>query len=133
MTIGPDPMTRTEEMSSRLGMCALLAERLDDEIAETVEQVVGVVRAARGLGVVLHREGGDVEGLEALHDVVVEAEVAHLDAAEAGGAVERAVEGRRDREAVVVRRDLDAARLLVAHGLVDAAVPERQLVGVEAE
>ena len=60
-----------------------------NEVAEAVEEVVGVVRAGGGLGVVLHRERGDVEGAQALDDVVVEADVAHLDAAEAGRARRR--------------------------------------------
>ena len=38
----------------------------DDHVAEPVEEVVGVVRTGRRLGVVLHREGGDVEGAQAL-------------------------------------------------------------------
>ena len=105
----------------------------DDHVAEPVEEVVGVVRAGGGLGVVLHREGRDVEGAEALDDVVVESDVADLDAAVAGRAVELAVDRGVDREAVVVRGDLDAAGGLVEHRLVDAAVPERELVGAEAE
>ena len=105
----------------------------DDQVAEAVEEVVGVVRAGGRLGVVLHREGGDVEGAEALDDVVVEPDVAHLDAAVAVRAVELALERRVDGEAVVVRGDLDAAGRLVEHRLVDAAVAERQLVGAEAE
>ena len=83
------------------------------------------MRAGGGLGVVLHREGRDVEGAQALDDVVVEPDVADLDAAVAGRAVELAGDRRLDREAVVVRGDLDAAGGLVEHRLVDAAVPER--------
>ena len=111
----------------------LLVEVRDDEVAEAVEEVVGVVRSGGGLGVVLHREGRDVERAQALDDLVVEPDVAHLDAAVAVRAVELAVDRRVDREAVVVRGDLDAAGRLVEHRLVDAAVAERQLVGAEAE
>ena len=42
-------------------------------VDEPVEQVGGVVRAGGGLGVVLHREGRDVQAGQALDDVVVEA------------------------------------------------------------
>jgi polyhydroxyalkanoate synthesis regulator phasin len=59
--------------------------------------------------------------------------VADLDAAEALGRVELALDGRVHREAVVLRRDLDAAGQLVEHRLVDAAVAEGQLVRAEAE
>ena len=70
---------------------------------------VGVVRAGGRLGVVLHREGRDVEAGEALDDVVVQVDVGDLGAAEAGGRVDGAAERRVDREAVVVRGDADAA------------------------
>ncbi len=53
-----------------------------------------------------------------------------------GDAVRRGrgrVEGRVDREAVVVRGDLDLAGGAVHHRLVDAAVAVLQLVGAEAE
>jgi hypothetical protein len=68
--------------------------------------VVGVVRAGGCLGVVLHRERRDVQAAQALDDVVVETDVADLGTAErrVHGPVERCV----DREAVVVRGDLDA-------------------------
>src|SRR5918995_5586055 len=105
MTIGPDPMTRTLRMSSRLGInsphevlrscrprgawdpAAILRGDPDfrrtslcgsfHEVDEAVEQVGGVVRARRGLGVVLDREGGHLEALQPFDDVVVEAHVAH--------------------------------------------------------
>ena len=52
MTIGPAPMIRMELMSVRLGIVLILA------ISSTKrrEQVVAVLRAGRGLGVVLHGE-----------------------------------------------------------------------------
>src|SRR6478752_3595523 len=135
MTMGPEPMTRTLWMSSRLGIVLLgrAGDGGEHEVSEAVEEVVGIVRAGGGLGVVLHREGGDVEGPQPLHHLVVEAHVAHLDAAVAVGAVERPLQRGLDGEPVVVRRDLDAAGLLVEHGLVDAAVAEGQLVRVEPE
>ena len=157
MTIGPEPMTRTaldvvalghylvSSVSNRSLLSRGLLGRLrrgfeavcpsggDDHVPEAVEEVVGVVRAGGRLGVVLHREGRDVERPQALDDVVVEPDVAHLDAAVAVRAVELALDRGLDGEAVVVRGDLDAAGGLVEHRLVDAAVSERQLVGAEPE
>ncbi len=52
MMIGPEPMTRTLVMSVRFGMSGLPVH----EIGETVEEVRRIVRAGRGLRVVLHRE-----------------------------------------------------------------------------
>src|SRR4051794_2478469 len=88
-TIGPDPITRTELMSSRLGTDT----PLDHELGEPVEQVTGVVRTGRRLRVVLDGEGRHVKTPDALHDVVVEADVADLGAAvrRLGDAVARGV------------------------------------------
>src|SRR4051794_6327898 len=80
----------------------------DDEVTEAVEEVVGIVRPGGGLGVVLNREGRDVEGAKTLDDLVVEADVAHLDPAVAVGAIERALERRLHGEPVVVGGDLHA-------------------------
>src|SRR6059058_2481832 len=96
------------------------------EVGEPVEEVRGVVRSGGGLGVVLDGERGDVEAAQALDDAVVETDVADVDAAE--GRPGRTVDRRVDREAVVVRADLDTSGYAVLHGLVDAAVAETQLV-----
>src|SRR3954470_21265132 len=112
MTIGPDPITRTELMSSRLGTDT----PLNHELGEPVEQVTGVVRTGRRLRVVLDGEGRHVKTPDALHDVVVEAVVADLGSAvrRLGDAVARGVDG----EAVVVRGDLHLAGGAVHHRLV---------------
>jgi len=83
--------------------------------------------------VILHGEGGDVEGVQALDHVVVQVDVAHLDPAEARRRLHDALGRGVDRETVVVRGDLDSSGGLVDHGLVDAAVAERQFVRAEAE
>src|SRR5580704_4836722 len=78
MTIGPEPMTRTEARSARRGMLppgtpghlGPLHQR-----AELVEQVVRVVRARRGLGMVLDSERWRVEQPDALDHAVVEVQV----------------------------------------------------------
>src|SRR5258707_2464969 len=70
MTIGPDPITRTDLRSSRRGMPTL------HEGAELIEVVNRVVRARGGLGVVLDAEGGVVQQPDPFHDAVVEVDVA---------------------------------------------------------
>src|SRR5579863_9999488 len=107
--MGPDPMTSTERRSSRLGMAfprsagpapALclsrpraprpppLCARPLHQRAERVELPGGVMRARRGLRVVLDAERGRVEQPESLDHAVVEVDVADL------GPAERRVEGR---------------------------------------
>ena len=106
------------------------------EIEEAVEEIGGVVRAGRGLRVVLHRERGQVERLQALDDVVVQVDVADDHAAVATAVVRcdgLAVERRVDREAVVVGGDLDLAGRAVHDRLVHAAVAVAQLVRAVAE
>src|SRR5437868_12707834 len=123
MTIGPEPMTRMDLMSLRLGT--------GHDLTELVEQVGGVVGTGGGLGVVLHAEGPAVEQPQALDALVVEVDVADL--GPAVGGVERRVEGGLDREAVVVRGDLDLTGAQVLDRLVHAAVAVAELVGRQAE
>src|SRR5687768_12752759 len=125
MTIGPEPMTRTDWISVRLGTLAL------HELYEAVEQVGRVVRARRRLGVVLDAERRLVEQLQPLDDLVVQADVRDLGTPVGG--LGDLVERRVDGEAVVVRGDLDLAGRTVLHGLVDAPVAVLQLVRAEAE
>src|SRR3954454_1573502 len=94
MMIGPEPMTSTCSMSSRLGTA------LPHEVDEPLEQRGGVVRAGRRLRVELHAERRGLEQPETLDDVVVEADMADLD--RAVGGVGGPVEWRVDGEAVVV-------------------------------
>src|SRR4051812_14051346 len=139
MTIGPEPMTRTDFRSWRFGMSApalLVLRRTRSgsrghQLAEPVEQVLGIVRAGRRLRVVLDAERRDVQCRQPFYDIVVETNVADLDPAERG--VGDLVEGRVHGEPVGVRGDLDLARGRVLHRLVDAAVAVLELVGAEAE
>src|SRR5688572_28004629 len=97
MIIGPEPMTITDWMSVRLGMSGPLP--LGHEIGEAVEEVGRVVRPGGSLEVVLDGEAPQralrVAQLEALDDVVVEADVADGDLAELRrrAALERRVDG----------------------------------------
>src|SRR5687768_4618435 len=110
MTIGPEPITRIDEMSSRLGI------RLQ-KLYETVKQIGSVVWSSCGLGVVLDAEGWLLQQRDALHAVVIEVDVG--DASGAERRVERALDRRVHREPVVVRGDLDFAGGQVLDRLID--------------
>src|SRR5687768_1407587 len=81
-----------------------------------LEDRPGVMRSRACLGVELDRAGAEVREVEALDRSVVEGDVRRL-----------RVVGRRDREAVVLTRDEDAAGPPLEHGVVRAPVPEREL------
>ena len=89
------------------------------------EELAGVVGTRGSLGVVLHAAGGDVERAQALNGAVVEVDVGDL-----GGPGERR---GVDREAVVLRGDVDLARSQLLDRLVGAAVAELELVGLAAQ
>ena len=108
-----------------------LAGVFDHQVDEPVEQVPRVVRAGRCLRVELHRERQPVKAFQPLDDPVVEAAEGHLGPAELG--VGHLVERGVHREAVVVRGDQHPAGAVVAHRLVDPAVPELELVGAETQ
>src|SRR3954464_2014976 len=127
MTIGPEPRMRIFSMSSLRGMGG-------DLLQEAVEEIEAVVRAGPGLGVVLDGAPGDVEQRQALDRAVVEVDVAELGRAEVCLPAHGLVGGdgllaarAEDREAVVLRGDLDAAGLEVLDRVVGAAVAEGQL------
>ena len=88
-------------------------------LGELVEQVVGVVRAGVGLGVVLHAVGQLPRHLQALAHAVVQVDVGHR-----GPIAERA---GVDGEVVVLARDLDPATGEVLHRVVAPVVAERHL------
>ncbi len=108
---GLEPMTRTERMSSRLALVLVLAGSTTRS-REAVEQVVGVVRTGRRPPGGTARRTRGCRGPQALRrTLVVEVDVAHLDAAVALRATRRrSPDGRVDGETVVVRGDLDASR-----------------------
>src|SRR5215218_3904543 len=117
-------------MSSRLG--------IGDQLQEAIEQVARVVGTGPALGVVLDRAAGHVVEHEALHSAVVEVQVGELGGTEVRVPADRLVAldpraavRRADREAMVLGGDVDPARLEVLDRMVGAAVPERELEGVE--
>ena len=70
---------------------------------------------------ILHTEGGEFFVPQALHRLVVEVDVRDFEATRQGLC--------RDREAVVLRGDFDAARVAIQDRLVAASMSELELVG----
>ena len=106
-------------------LAALLAQH---HLAEAAEEVAGVVRTRRRLGVVLHREDRARRVGESLDGAVVQVHVRDLDRL-AGGAQRLGV----DRVAVVLGADRDLLRREVLPGLVAAVMAELQLLRLAAE
>src|SRR2546430_8955817 len=122
MMMGPEPTTIAALTSARLGIGPTPSARslgpleLRREISEDVRVVPG---SRSRLGMVLHGEDRECPVGHAFHGAVVQIQVRHLEL--------RTGEGVGiDREAVVLRRDVDAPGTKVFDGLVPAAVPEFQ-------
>src|SRR5665811_1428008 len=122
MMMGPEPMIRMRWRSLRLGMLFGPAH----QPGEIVEQIVRIVRAGRGFGMVLHAEDRLAAVAEAFERPIVQIDVGDFDLAQ----VERI---RVHGEAVIVRGDLHASGELIAHRMVGAAMSEFELVGLAAE
>ena len=85
-----------------------------------------IVRARRGLGMILHAEDRLAAVTKSLQRLIVQIHVGNFDVA----LVERI---RVDGETVVVRRNFDTLREPVDDRVIGAAMPELQLVGFAAE
>src|SRR5947199_4604919 len=122
MTMGPEPTTIAVLTSARLGIGPTPSARSLGplELRREISEDVSVVPGSRSrLGMVLHGEDREFPVGHALDRAVVQIPVRHLEL--------RTWEGVGiDREAVVLRRDVDAPRTKVFHGLVPAALPEFQ-------
>ena len=94
--------------------------------AEVFEEVVGVVGAGAGFGVVLHAEEWQGAVAQAFEGVVVEVDVGEVDF---GGVDGVGIDG----EVVIVRGDLDFAGVVALYGMIAAVVAEFKLVGFAAE
>ena len=90
MMMGPEPMIRMRWRSLRRGI--YFASRISFD--EIVEQVVRIVRAGRGFGVVLHAEDRVVAVAEAFERLVVQVHVGDVDFVQ----VERIRDRRRSRD-----------------------------------
>ena len=101
------------------------------QVDEPVEQVPGVMRPGRRLGMELHRERQPVKAFQALDDAVVQAAEGDLHPAELG--VGHLVQRCVDREPVIVRGHQHPPGAVIAHRLVDPVVPELQLVRAETQ
>src|SRR5256885_11128747 len=123
MTMGPEPTAIAVLTSSRLAIGpARAARRLGPrELRHEISEDVLVVPGPRPrLGMVLHGEDREFPVGHALHGAVVQIQMRHLELGTWEGA-------GIDREAVVLRCDMDASRAKVFDGLVPAAVPKFQL------
>src|SRR5690348_11995974 len=89
-------------------------------VRELVEEVLVVLRAGRGFGVELHRENGQRVVRQPLDAAVREIDMADVEAAGRRDAL------RLDLKVMVLRRDGDTARTLLADGMIRAVVAERQ-------
>ena len=98
---------------------------LPHERSELIEEIVAIVRAGGGFGVVLDAENRKPLVPHALESLVIEIDVAELDVA--------GKRGRIDREAVVLGGDLDPAGSLVTHRVIGASMAELELEGLAAE
>src|SRR5919204_1776144 len=131
MTIGPDPMTATVPISERLGNGRSQGAG-GGPVDEGGQGGAGVMRPGPGLGMELERRNVEVAQREPLDRAVVERRVRDRARAERRRELASGVRAA-DGEAVVLRRHEDTARLEVEHGVVGAAMPEAELVGLEPE
>src|SRR5215813_2105825 len=96
------------------------ASLLAHQIGEAMEQVIGVVRARRGLRVVLHGEDGPFAVTQTFARAVVQIEMGRLPPVSGH-------RGRVDGEPVILCGDLDLAGREILDRVVGAMVAERQL------
>src|SRR5829696_1219984 len=123
MTIGPEPMMRMLEMSSRrgtLGPCLLR-----DVLHELLEEVPGIPGTRTRLGMILHAPGTQLWARDALDGAVVEVAVGQLHSILQCILVHG--------ETVVLAGYFDASRLEVPDGVVCAVVSEGHLVRLATE
>src|ERR1035438_2459522 len=94
--------------------------------AEVTEEVVGVVGAGAGFGVVLHAEERQGAVAKAFEGVVVEVDVGEVDF---GGVDGVGIDG----EVVIVRGDLDFAGVVALYGMIAAVVAEFTLAAFDGQ
>src|SRR3989475_8856956 len=122
MTMGPEPTTIAILTSPRLGIGPTPSARSLGPLElchEISEDVLVVPRSRSRLGMVLDGEDREFPVGHAFDGAVVQIQVRHLELGTREGV-------GIDREAVVLRCDVDASRTKVLDGLVPTAVPEFQ-------
>src|SRR5436190_4040284 len=118
MTMGPEPMIRMRWMSVRLGIRFHQFHKL-------VKEIMRIMRAGRGFGMILHAKYGMVTKPETLERLIVQIHVSDFDIA----VLQRV---RIDGEAMVVRCDFHLVRDLVDNGVIRSPVSKLQLVCLAA-
>src|ERR1700723_62647 len=96
-----------------------------NQFSKSGEQVARIMRSRRRLRMVLHGKKWHSRSLQTLDGVVVQIEMRQYRAS-----LQRFVV---DREAVVLRRDLDPPRAEIHHRMICAMMPEIEFVGLAAE
>src|ERR1700735_1799024 len=104
--------------------CAVSRKRFN-QFSKSGEQVARIMRPRRRLGMVLHGKKWHSRSLQSLYGVVVQIEMRKYRAS-----LQRFVV---DREAMVLRGDLDAPRAKIHHRMIRAMMPEIELVGLAAQ
>ena len=100
--------------------------RLVHQISKFVEEIIRIVGAGRGFGVVLDGEGGQFAVAQALEGVVIEVDV--------GECYDFLIEGVEiDAKTVVLCGDFDFARAGVLHGLVGSPMTKFEFVRFSAQ
>src|SRR5450755_4414522 len=121
--MGPEPMIIMRLRSVRFGMSALV---LLHDRGEIVEQVMGIVRARRGFGVVLNAENRFTAMPQTFYRIVVQIQVRDFHV--------RVLQGIGiDTEAVILRGDLYLPRSVVKNRMIRSMVAEFELVGLASE
>src|SRR5208337_231040 len=115
----------THTLCVRVAHETTAACRLPHERSELIEEILTIVRAGGGFGVVLNAENRKPLVAHALGSLVIEIDVAELDVA--------GKRGRIDREAVVLGGDLDPAGSLVTHRVIGPAMAELELERLASE
>src|SRR5208337_2448664 len=105
-------------------LCAVTRERFN-EFPKSRKQVARTMRPRRRLGMVLHGKKRHPGSLQSFDGVVVQVQMRKFRAS-----FQRLV---IDREAMVLRGDLDAPRPQIHHGMISAMMPEIKLVGLAAQ
>src|SRR5690606_10702970 len=119
MMMGPAPMIMMDWISVRLGIFSI------DQVYETLEKILAVLRTGACLGMILHGEDRTTIEADAFDDIIKKGFMRFRDAV-------RQAFARHDK-AVVLRGDLDPAGDKILDRLVAAAMALMHLDGFRAD